>query len=73
MSRKKIVNNPEAPMQTIPDAARISGISKYSLRKGCIDGTIEHTMFGSVYYINMPALYRALNITSGAVEGGERI
>lgn len=57
-------NNPEtsAPFQKIPDACRITGLSKYFLRNGCKDGSIPHIKSGGVYYINVPALLKKLEV-----------
>lgn len=57
-------NNPEptAPFQNIPDACRITGLSKYYLRNGCKDGSIPHIKSGGVYYINVPALLKKLEV-----------
>lgn len=57
-------NNPErnAPFQKIPDACRITGLSMYYLRNGCKDGSIPHIKSGGIYYINVPALLRKLEV-----------
>lgn len=57
-------NNPEpgAPFQKIHDACRITGLSKYFLRNGCKDGSIPHIKSGGVYYINIPALLKKLEV-----------
>lgn len=50
------------PFQTIPQACKTTGLSKYFLRKGCQEGTIPHIMSGNVFYINIPALMKQLGV-----------
>lgn len=52
----------KTPFQTIPEASRTTGLSKYYLRKGCQEGTIPHVMSGNVFYINVPALLKLLGV-----------
>ena len=49
-----------APFQTIPQASRTTGLSRYFLRKGCQNGTVPHVKSGNTCYINIPALLRQL-------------
>lgn len=65
---KKTQRNPDAPFQTIPDASRITGLSTYFLRRGCIDGTVPHIKSGSTYMINVPALLKKLDAISNLGE-----
>lgn len=50
------------PFQTIPEASRTTGLSKYFLREGCKNGSIPHVMSGNVFYINVPALLKQLGV-----------
>lgn len=50
------------PFQTIPNACKTTGLSKYYLRKGCKEGTIPHVMSGDTVYINVPALLKQLGV-----------
>ncbi len=51
---------PTVPFQKIAEACKTTGLSQYYLRQGCKDGTIPHVKSGGVYYINVPALMKAL-------------
>ena len=66
--KKKIQVNPDAPFQKIPDACRITGLSTYFLRRGCIDGTVPHVKSGSTYMVNVPALLKKLDAISNLGE-----
>ena len=44
------------PYQKIPEACKTTGLSQYSLRRGCKSGIVPHIKSGSTYYINVPAL-----------------
>ena len=66
--KKKIQVNPDAPFQRIPDACRITGLSTYFLRRGCIDGTVPHAKSGSTCMINVPALLKKLDAISNLGE-----
>ena len=57
-------SDPNAPFQKIQDACRITGLSQYFLRNGCKDGSIPHIKSGGIYYINVPALLRKLEVTA---------
>lgn len=57
-------SDPSAPFQKIQDACRITGLSQYFLRNGCKDGSIPHIKSGGIYYINVPALLRKLEVTA---------
>ena len=59
--KKRTLTNPDAPFQRIQDACRITGLSQYYLRRGCIDDTIPHIKSGTTYMINIPKLLKKLN------------
>lgn len=59
--KKRTPTNPDAPFQRIPDACRITGLSQYYLRRGCIDGTVPHVKSGTTYFVNVPELLKKLN------------
>lgn len=59
----KAVQNDSAPFQSIADAARITGLSRYYLRTGCKSGDIPHILSGKKYLINVPALLKKLGVT----------
>ena len=59
--KKRLQATPDAPFQRIPDACRITGLSMYYLRRGCIDGTVPHIKSGTTYLINIPKLLQKLN------------
>ncbi len=40
----------------INDAVKVTGLSSFSLRRGCKDGTIPHIKVGDKYMINIPKL-----------------
>lgn len=44
------------PMVKIPEAAKVTGYSKYWLRKQARAGKIPCKRAGNVYYIDVPAL-----------------
>ena len=48
--------DPTVPFQSIENAARITGLSRYHLRNGCRDGSVPHVKCGNTYKINVPAL-----------------
>lgn len=53
-----------ANYQKINDAAKITGLSAYYIRKGCKDNTIPHIRSGLTYYVNVPALMAKLEAES---------
>lgn len=59
------------PFLKIKDAAAVTGLSQFYLRKGCRAGTIPHIMSGPTYFVNVPALLRQLDEESAQAEGGE--
>lgn len=46
--------NPDAVMQPIRYAARLTGLSMKTIRNGCREGTIPHIRIGNDYRVNMP-------------------
>lgn len=54
----------EAPFMKIKDAVKATGLSAYSLRNGCKDGSIPHVVRGTAYLINVPALLEKLDAES---------
>lgn len=72
----RTVNQPaeirrKAPLQSIRDASVTTGLSMCFLRSGCKDGTVPHVMAGGKYMINVPALYRILNVPVGGESADE--
>ena len=59
------------PFLKIRDAAAVTGLSMYYLRKGCRAGTIPHIMSGQTFFVNVPALLRQLDEQSAQAVGGE--
>lgn len=57
---KKAEHGATAPFQSIVDAARITGLSRYQLRNGCKSGEIPHILSGKKYLVNVPALLKQL-------------
>ena len=60
-SRNAVGVGSNTPFQTIEQAARTTGLSKYYLRKGCKDGTVPHVKTGTKYLVNVPKLLRQLD------------
>lgn len=60
----------ETPFMKIGDACRVTGLSKYFLRRGIRDGTIPHVTVGTPpnckYYVNVPALLAQLGVPTQA-------
>ncbi len=54
------------PFQSIADAARTTGLSRYHIRNGCKDGTIPHIKVGDRYKVNVPLLLKQLDAQSAA-------
>lgn len=52
--RKKY--DPTLKFQTITEAARTTGLSQYSLRRGTKDGSVPHVKSGNRTLINIPLL-----------------
>ncbi len=52
--------NPDAPYQSVKNAARLSGLSTYYIRKGIQEGRIPFIRIGSDYRVNFPAFLRQL-------------
>lgn len=54
--------NFDAPFQSIRNAAIITGLSSFYIRKGCREGTIKHIKSGNTYFVNVPALLASLGV-----------
>lgn len=59
------------PFQTIPEAARSTGLSQYFIRNGCKAGTVPHIVVHGPkgkapgkYMVNVPLLLEQLNAVS---------
>jgi len=59
------------PFQTIPEAARSTGLSQYFIRAGCRAGTVPHIVVHETngtstgkYMVNVPLLLERLNAAS---------
>lgn len=50
----------EAPFQGIRQAARLTGLSQYSIRSGCREGRIPHIKVGAEYRVHVPSLLEML-------------
>ena len=59
----RIEHNSTVPFLVINEAAKVTGLSRDYLRKGCIAGTVPHIKSGRVYLVNVPALMRKLGVT----------
>lgn len=55
----------------IREAAEITGLSQYFIRRGCRDGTIPCITSGSTFYVNMQAFLRILEVSEKQRERGE--
>ena len=64
ITRKEEHMENEAMFQKIMDAAKITGLSPYFIRKGCKAGEIPHIRSGLTYYVNVPALLQKLDAES---------
>lgn len=53
----------DKPFLKIKEAAVVTGLSEYFLRKGCRSGSVPHICSGNVYLVNIPALLRKLGVT----------
>lgn len=53
-----------APLQDIDNTARLSGMSRCFIRKGCRDGSIPCVMSGNKYMVNFPMFMEMLNSAS---------
>lgn len=56
----------DAPLQTIPAAATITGLSQSNLRAGVKTGRYPHIMSGGTYLIHVPALLETLKMEAMA-------
>ena len=62
-----------AAFTKLPAARRPTGLSRYSLRQGCRNGSVPHIKSGPTYYVNVPALLEQLGVPpqteAGAPQG----
>lgn len=63
--------NLDTPFLKIKEAARVTGLSTYMLRRLAKDGTAPCVMSGGVYYVNVPLLLKQLGVPNdgGQAEG----
>lgn len=47
---------------SIDEAARLTGLSRFYIRKGVRAGEIQHIMSGTKYLVNLPALFSSLGL-----------
>ena len=52
------------PFKKIKDAATVTGLSQFFIRRGCKDGTIPHIKSGGVYYVNVALLLKQQGVTT---------
>lgn len=57
----KFIDMPVAPLQTIDNAARLTGMSRCFIRKGCRDGSIPCVMSGNRYMVHLPRFLELLD------------
>lgn len=58
----KFVDMPVAPLQDIDSTARLTGLSRWYVRKGCKDGSIPCIKSGSSkYMVNLPLFLEMLD------------
>lgn len=55
------------PFASIDEAARLTGLSRFYIRKGIRAGEIQHIMSGTKYLVNLPALFEHLGLHWPAV------
>ncbi|MCD8161331.1 MAG: helix-turn-helix domain-containing protein [Clostridiales bacterium] len=53
--------NMNAPFLSISDTCKVTGLSQYAIRKGCVEGTIPHIKSGRTYLIDVSALLEQLH------------
>lgn len=51
------------PFQSIKDAAALTGLSQFSLRKRIKEGTVKFTQSGNKYYLNIADLLKREGLT----------
>ena len=56
--------NLDAPLQSLRNAAILTGLSVGAIRKGCIAGKIPHVRVGSEYRVNIPLFLAQLETES---------
>lgn len=52
---------------SIDEAARLTGLSRFYIRKGVRAGEIQHITSGTKYLVNLPALFEHLGLSWPAV------
>ena len=63
--------NLNAPLQSLRNAAVLTGLSVGAIRKGCIEGKIPHVRVGAEYRVNIPLFLAQLEAESmQAVKSG---
>ena len=50
------------PFLKIDEASKVTGLSRYYLRKGCRDGSIPCVKSGTTFFVNIPALLAKLGV-----------
>lgn len=56
------MRNNVRPFVSIDEAARLTGLSRFYIRKGVRAGEIQHIMSGTKYLVNLPALFSSLGL-----------
>ena len=51
------------PFVGIDEASRLTGLSRFYIRKGVRTGEIQHVMSGTKYLVNLPALFERLGLS----------
>lgn len=65
----RVKTDPAAPLQPIKQAARLTGLSEYSLRQGCKAGTVPFVREGCEYRIHIPLLLAQLEKAAASSVG----
>lgn len=47
--------------QSISEAAKLTGLSSFFIRRGCRDGTIPHIKSGTKFLVNVPLLIEQMD------------
>jgi excisionase family DNA binding protein len=56
------MQNNEKLFATIGETARLTGLSRFYIRKGVRAGEIQHITSGTKYLVNLPALFEHLGL-----------
>lgn len=56
------MRNNVRPFVSIDEAAQLTGLSRFYIRKGVRAGEIQHITSGTKYLINLPALFEHLGL-----------